>query len=103
MSGKNWFKVRIFKIISQIRSYVKTSRHFYLLQLIIRSKFNEGANTNRIIKPDTDICIEGFPRSANSFIIYFLWNINTNLKYVGHTHSVATIKSALLEKISIFV
>ena len=46
------------------------------------------------VEPDTDICIEGFPRSGNTFLYKLVKELNPELKTANHKHSVGHIKHA---------
>lgn len=45
---------------------------------------------------DTDVYIDGYPRSGNTFIIYLINRVLPELNVIHHLHAVAPIKIALL-------
>jgi len=47
-----------------------------------------------IVERDTDVVIEGFPRSANSFARAAFHSLQPNLKYATHVHSCAQVVQA---------
>lgn len=47
------------------------------------------------VLPDTDICIEGFPRSGNSFFVAAFLRWNNGLTVTHHTHLSSNAKSAV--------
>ncbi|MDY7021830.1 MAG: hypothetical protein SWJ54_10795 [Cyanobacteriota bacterium] len=49
----------------------------------------------RVCQQDTDLCIEGFPRSANSFTFNILKQANPDCKIVSHSHQIDNIKLAV--------
>ena len=57
----------------------------------------------KICRPQTDLCVEGFPRSANTFCVDFLAYLcrteNLQLNFAHHTHSPLNVELAIkLEK-----
>jgi len=51
---------------------------------------------NGKLTPDTDICIEGYPRSANSFSIRAFTSVQTrDLKIAHHTHLAGQVLGAI--------
>lgn len=54
-----------------------------------------GNSFKKYCDKKTDICIEGFPSSANSFVYNIFRKIRTDIKIGHHTHSVANVKRAL--------
>jgi len=40
----------------------------------------------RLVRPSTNICIEGFPRSANSFFCIYFMHFNPGLRIAHHVH-----------------
>lgn len=84
---------------------------FRLKQIVRRYPslyFNLLGKTSRIAKlrayPDSDLVIEGFPRSANTSSVYtFLHAQNNAVKLGHHLHVVAHVKFAVRHKIPCLV
>lgn len=49
----------------------------------------------RLISKETDVCIEGFHRSGNSFFVMLFKQKNKELKVAHHTHAAAQIIKAI--------
>lgn len=60
----------------------------------ILGRSSDDFSTSQICGPDKDICVEGYPSSANSFLLNVLRQIRPDLTIASHTHSVANIKLA---------
>lgn len=49
-----------------------------------------------VIDPDTDVVIDGFPRSANTYALYaFQQAVGPDVHVSGHTHAAATVLTAV--------
>lgn len=66
----------------------KRARLFPLLQRI------RGKSTGTFCRPSTDLCIEGYESSANSFTFNVFRLLRPDLQIAHHTHSVANLKRA---------
>jgi hypothetical protein len=44
---------------------------------------------------DADLCIDGYPRSANSYAVNLAYNLNPSLRLVHHIHSQVIIRKAV--------
>jgi len=53
--------------------------------------------------PKADLCIDGFPRSANSFAVNLVHTTCPDLKINHHLHSPVIIKKAVRDEIPIFI
>ncbi len=75
-----------------IRSLLR--RNLFFVSLRLRSR---GENPkDYIVKKDvTDICIDGYPRSANSFSVRMFQQANPDTHIAHHTHSIANIQKAI--------
>lgn len=80
------------RIESRVRNFARHHISLVLLDLIF-----QGANPkNRVVQRDrTDICIEGYPRSANTWTVYMFEQANQALHIGHHTHAIANIARAL--------
>lgn len=53
---------------------------------------------NFVVQSDTDLCVEGFPRSANSFLVRMI-HVTNEIEIAHHTHAVANIREAIRNRI----
>jgi len=69
-------------------------KNLFLGSLRLRSR---GEDTKEYIvrKADTDICIDGYPRSANSFSVRMFNQANPDAIVAHHTHSTGNLKKAI--------
>jgi hypothetical protein len=58
---------------------------------------------NSLVNDNTDICVDGFPRSANSYTTYFVKVANKKLNVAHHTHSPINIKLALKKDVPMLI
>ena len=49
----------------------------------------------RSVTTDTNLCIEGFQRSGNSFLVSVIGSWNKDIKIASHLHSAAQVKKAI--------
>lgn len=56
--------------------------------------FNATKFRRRMVNSDTDICIEGFPRSANSFFYHYFLSLNPGTSVAHHMHVPSQILAA---------
>lgn len=54
-----------------------------------------GGDDVKLCRSDDDLCLEGYPCSANTFSYVLLKQLNRELSVGHHTHSIANIKIAL--------
>jgi len=64
----------------RFRELLGNNKYLYKL-LYLKKKFR-----HRIISIDKDLCIEGFPRSANSFFVNIFCHFNPHKKIAHHIH-----------------
>jgi len=64
--------------------------------------FNK-ADQVRILKEDTDLCIEGFQRSGSSFFVMILRLQNPDIQLAHHMHSSSHIAKAIQQKTPVVV
>lgn len=57
----------------------------------------------RIVCPETDLVIEGYPRSANTFAVEAFRRVNPNRRLAHHVHSAAQVIGALRHSIPALV
>ena len=76
------------------------------------SLYRENANVFDFIQlitgrqyynPTADLCIDGFPRSANSFAVNLVQTARPDLKINHHLHSPVIIKKAVRDEMPIFI
>ena len=81
--------------------YTKRTTDFYPPAYLgyLRFKYHNKAFLRRIVRPDTDLCIEGYNRSANSFAVKAFRDANDSETYTHklatHTHASSQVKQAL--------
>ena len=85
------------KLLSRLKITVKGRRGLWRIHTTYR-KLNE-----RISVPETDLCVEGFPRSGNTFFVCLLETANPSGKYAHHTHNILNIQRAIKYNIPILV
>lgn len=74
-----------------LRSFLSSSRiYFYLI--FIKNKFKYP---NNIANENTDIILEGYPRSGNSYLYLLIKQLNPNIKISSHTHMIVHIKHGI--------
>lgn len=86
-----------FKSFAKFRSIIKSNRIIIKYFLLLRGKKSFLVNSN------TALCIEGFPRSANSFIHQSLKILLPDVKTGHHTHCIANIKIAFKKKVPVYI
>jgi len=57
----------------------------------------------KVYDSSADLCIDGFPRSANSFAVNLIKYVYSSLNIIHHAHAPAVIKKALKDNIPTFV
>ncbi len=86
----------IFKIIpDSLRLYAKKNR--ILVKIISNLKGLEVATEN------TDICLEGVPRCANTFSLKLLKKTNPKLNISHHIHSIGNLKLSISMNVPTFI
>jgi len=74
-----------------------------LFYLLVISMFRPGLY-DKAVHGDTDVVIEGFPRSANTFLVHALeLAVNGNIKIAHHLHDPCQIRCAVHRQIPCFV
>jgi len=73
-------------------------KNLFLVSLRLRLR-GEEVGKYVVNKVDTDICIDGYPRSANSFSVRMFRQANPDSKIAHHTHSIGNLKKAILHGI----
>jgi len=92
----------IYKILAKFRQFIKSFIFLYKFQLKLRNSVFEVSSTS-LVNSETEICIEGYPRSANTFIFHLLKILKPSVLVGGHSHTIANIKLALKKKVPVFV
>lgn len=84
-----------------IKRYVSNNIFLYYLWFkLVRQR--KGINVD-FFQKDTDVYIDGFPRSGNTFIIHMVKCLIPELKLVHHLHAVAPVKIAFLLDLPVFI
>lgn len=86
--------------IIEIKNFLRKS--LLLVSLRLRAR-GENPKLYIVKKGVTDICIDGYPRSANSFSVRMFRQANPEAKIAHHTHSVANLNKALKHNIPVVV
>lgn len=92
----------LYQIQAKLRRFIRGNILLYKFQLNYRQP-NAEINPHRLIDSKRDICLEGYPRSANSYVNSLLKVLKPNLKIGGHTHSIVNLKLAFRNNIPIFI
>lgn len=76
----------------EIRNLLRKNLFLVTLRL-----YSRGENPKNYIvsKGTTEICIDGYPRSANSFSVRMFKLGNPNVNIAHHTHSIGNLKKAI--------
>jgi len=87
-----------------IKRYLK-NKFFYNNPLYLYYfKFFVDKHKELFINQNTDIIVEGFPRSGNSFLVFYLKKISKNkINIASHTHHPAHVMKGYKEKKTIII
>jgi len=77
------------------RMLVKRSPILYRPLNRIRNAVRRSGNLPRLASDDVEICVEGYPSSANSFAVNVLRAARPGLRISSHHHAIANIKIAI--------
>ena len=77
----------------KIKAYIKSNPTLYRLITFVRNSSEQ--RNNFLCNKNTDLCVEAYPSSANSFLCRILKYLNKDLRIGQHTHTIANIKLAL--------
>jgi hypothetical protein len=75
-------------------------RRDWLPLLRLRVRLCGGEPRGFFSRSNTEICIEGYPRSANSFAVRMFRQAN-DLHVAHHTHAIANIRAALRQNVPV--
>ncbi|MHA1973663.1 MAG: hypothetical protein ACTSW1_11750 [Candidatus Hodarchaeales archaeon] len=70
---------------------------------ILAFDFYQFITCRKYYDPKADVCIDGFPRSANSFAVNLVRVAKPDLKIIHHVHSPVIIRKSLSDDIPIFI
>ncbi len=85
----NSFPFPLLKITGNIRNYITTNTLLY--ESLLNFNITSG-NRGWVVRTDTEIIIEGFPRSANTFAVYaFAFAQMRKIRIAHHIHVPAQI------------
>lgn len=84
-------------MINSLRFVYRHGKHFIhehptLFPIIQRLR---GYENEKFCGPNTDLCIEGYQSSANSFVYNVFRILRSDLNIAHHTHSLANVRRAL--------
>lgn len=91
------------RIYSKLRVLLKSSIIPYIIFLKLKDIINKKYTIDGLVNSKTDICLGGFPRSANGYFYLLMQNLRTDLNYAHHIHSIINIKLAFKMKIPIII
>jgi hypothetical protein len=77
----------------KIKAYIKSSPFLY--RFITSIKKLAGEDKDFLCRNNSDLCVEAYPSSANSFLCKVLRYSYEDLKIGQHTHTIANIKIAM--------
>ena len=80
---------------------IRNVRWIYFLNSFIKSKFLGKKGPFKTY--NTELCVEGFPSSGNTYIRYFLSYLAPDIICCHHSHCTANIKSSLAGGIPVIV
>ena len=66
---------------------------------IMSLRLGQKRALNRVVRPDTDLTIEGFPRCANSFAVQAFRSVNKGRRVATHLHSPANALQSIRFKV----
>ena len=73
-------------IKNKIGAWVAQSPWLFFILCSLSPRYNK-----LLIKPDTDLVIEGFPRSGNTFSVVAFESVNSGIKIAHHLHATPQI------------
>lgn len=92
---RHWLFIIAINLNLAIRSLLgKHPLPFYPISSLLHSLHFYGWQLNHPVRKNTDICVEGFRSSANTFFVYASCQCNDNVEVGHHQHVVAQIKRA---------
>ena len=78
-------------VLNRLRLFIKRTPFLYRIAKHLRDERAEELLCNR----NSDLCLEGYSSSGNSFTYNLLLRLNPSIRIGHHCHSVANIKLAL--------
>lgn len=92
-----WANIGLRRAHVKLHTYINGSPVF--CPIFFRFKSLGGVFPSRL----TDVCIEGFPRSGNSYAVHLVQHYFGGIEIAHHTHRVAALKMAANRKIPTIV
>ena len=102
---RRWFRAtrrvvqRVGHMPSRLASVVSPRTYLYTRQREMLATVGHGG----VCREHMDLCVEGYPRSANTFTVDMIKGSNPRLVIAHHTHDVDNIRLALLFRIPTLV
>ena len=91
-------KIIFFRFKRKIRNYL-ANYLIYIYIFLLKIKKDK-----RLVNNNTDIIIEGYSRSGNTFLVNaFIYFSKQKIKIAHHTHSIANIKYGIMKKKKVLV
>ena len=85
----------------RVREYIRSNPTLYRLIASLRKL--AGQDKKFLCERESDLCLEAYPSSANSFLCRVVKYLNKDLNIAQHTHSIANIKIALKYNIPVVI
>lgn len=84
-------------IINNIYQYIRNINLLYTTYLFIK-------RDTRLLNEKTDLVIEGFPRSGNSYLLAFIQVVSKKkLKISSHTHKISNIFNSIKKNLKLII
>ncbi|QHS23473.1 sulfotransferase domain-containing protein [Virgibacillus sp. MSP4-1] len=84
-----------------IKVLLKSNEFIYSIYSSYKNNFQNGKYN--IVNKRTDICIEAYPSSANTFLQYLVKENYNGLNIAHHSHSIPNLKKAIRKKVPMIV
>jgi hypothetical protein len=79
------------------RIKIKLKSNLFVYSLYTATKMRLFNSKYNIVNSNTDMCVEAYPSSANTFLQYLLEELNDQLILAHHSHSTPNMKKAIIK------
>ena len=86
-----------------VKRYLRNNFFFNTPLYLTYFKYFVDKQKEILINNDTEYLIEGFPRSGNSFLLFYLKQLSKGVSIASHTHHPAHVIKAINEKKKIII
>jgi hypothetical protein len=90
-------KITMSSFLFRSKIFLKRNMVLYQIIIIIKNKFFGGKAA--ICDKKSKICIEGFPSSSNTYVVWMFKELFPDTHVAHHTHAIANVKLAIKNKI----